>query len=70
MTGSPTGTGSRTPSETSWSSPALTSSCQWSGTGIGLWCATGFALGSTISLIGMLSIRGSGWCSQVLKVLI
>ena len=36
VTGSPTGIGSSTPSETSWSSPALTSSCQWSGTSIGV----------------------------------
>ena len=34
--GPPTITVSRTPSNTSWSSPALTSSCQWSGTGIGV----------------------------------
>ena len=36
VTGPPTGTGSRTPSDMSWSSPALTSSCQLSGTGIGV----------------------------------
>ena len=36
VTGSPTGTGSSTPSLTSRSSPALTSSCQWIGTGIGV----------------------------------
>ena len=34
VTDSPTGTGSITPSKTSWSSPVLTSSCQWSGTSI------------------------------------
>ena len=36
VTGSPTGTSSSTPSEMSWSRPALISSCQWSGTGIGV----------------------------------
>ena len=36
ITGSPTGTGSRTPNETSWSRPACTSLCQWSGTGMGV----------------------------------
>ena len=35
VTGSPIGTGSSTPSLTSLSRPALTSSCQWRGTGMG-----------------------------------
>ena len=36
VTGSPTGTGSMTPSATSWSRPALTLSCQWRGTRTGV----------------------------------
>ena len=35
VTGSPIGTGSSTPNLTSLSRPALTSSCQWRGTGMG-----------------------------------
>ena len=35
VTGSSIGTGSSTPSLTSLSRPALTSSCQWRGTGMG-----------------------------------
>ena len=41
------------------SRPALTASCQWRGTGMGEWCATGVAFGLIISLIGGLSISGS-----------
>jgi len=35
VTGVPIGTGSMTPRQTSRSRPAFTSSCQWTGTGIG-----------------------------------
>lgn len=42
------GTGSITPSRTSWSSLALISSCQCIGTGTDEWWATGLASGSTI----------------------
>ena len=69
VTGSPIGTGSITPRRTSWSSPDLISSCQWSGTGRGLWWATGVASGSTINCMGGLSIMGRGWCWHMLKVL-
>ena len=63
VTGSPTGTGSRTFSATSWSRPAFTLSCQWSGTGTGVLWATGSAVESTISLTAAPFIDGSGWCS-------
>ena len=44
MTGSPIGTCLMTPRRTSLSRPALTSSFQWIGTCIGVWCAMGSAL--------------------------
>ncbi len=69
VTGSPIGTGSRTPNLTSLSRPILTSLCQWWGTGIGEWWAVGVPCGSIISLIGGPSMRGNVWCSQTLKVL-
>ena len=70
VTGCPTRTGSSTPRDMTFSSPALKSSHSWSGTGIGVRCAIGSALESTISLIGIVSISGSGWCSHVLNVLV
>ena len=69
VTGSPTGTASRTPSLTSLSIDSFTSCCQCRGTGMGLWTAIGLASGSTWSSNGGPSIRGSVWHSQVLKVL-
>ena len=63
VTGSPTGTCSRTPSLTSRSRPSFTSSCQWRGTGIGEWWAVGTALGSIIRRRGGPSMRGRGWWS-------
>ena len=57
VTGSPLGTGSMTPSLTSLSSPALTSSCQCNGTGMGEWWAVVVALGSIISFMGGPSIK-------------
>ena len=53
------GTGSITPSRTSRSNPALTSSCQRTGTGTGMWWATGAASWSTMSLSGGPCIMGS-----------
>ena len=68
VTGSPMGTGSSTPRDTSLFNPAFTSSHQWMGTGIALWWATGWASGSTIILIHGESIMGSGWWGHLLKV--
>ena len=45
VTGSPSGTGSRVPTETSWSRPAFTLVCQWSGTAMGVWWTKGLAFG-------------------------
>ena len=67
--GSLTGTGSRTPNERSWLRPACTSFCQWSGTGMGVWWATGSALVSIMSLIGTPAMTGKCWCSNVLNVI-
>ena len=39
--------------------PALTSSCQYTGTGTGVWWVTGAASGSTMSLSGGPCIMGS-----------
>ena len=69
VTGSFTGTGSRTPSFTSLSREALTSCCQCRGTGMGLCTATAVAFGSTCSSSGGPSMRGSVWHSHVLNVL-
>lgn len=69
VTGSPMGAGYITPSRTSWSCPALTSSCQCIWTGTGDWWATGLASGSTIRRIVGPLISGRVWCSHVLKVL-
>ena len=54
---------------TSGSRPAFTLSCQWRGTGIGLWWATGSAFLSITRRIGGTSIRGRGWWVQMLNVL-
>ena len=69
VTGSPIGTCSSIPSQTSLSIPAFTSSCQWMGTGTGEWYAESSVFGSIINLIGGPSIMGSGWCSHVLRML-
>ena len=69
VTGVPIGTGSRTPSSTSLSKPALTFSCQWIATGIGEWCATGGMSSSTWIRIAGPDIIGSSWCSHVLNTL-
>ena len=69
VTGSPTGTASRTPSLTSLSIDSFTSCCQCRGTAMGLSTAISLASGSTWSSNGGPSIRGSVWHSQVLKVL-
>lgn len=69
VTGSPMGRCSISPSRTSWSSHALTSSCQCIGKGTGEWRATGLASGATIRRIGGPLISGRVWCSHVLKVL-
>ena len=69
VTGSSTGTVSRTPSLTSLSIDSFTSFCQCRGTGMVLWTAIGLASGSTWSSNGGPSIKGSVWHSQVLKVL-
>ena len=58
-----------TPNLTSLSSPAFTSSGQWSGTGMGVWFAVGVAEGSIVKRMGGSSMRGRVWCSQVLNVL-
>ena len=67
--GSPMGTTSMTPRQTSLSRSALISFCQWISTGIGKWYAVGLAAGSIINFMGGPSIMGSGWCSHVLNVL-
>ena len=68
VTGSLTGTFSRTPNLTSLSKPRWTLSCQCSGTWAGVCTATGVASVSTkIRNGGHLSIRGSGCVSQQLK---
>lgn len=69
VTGSPNGTCSSTPSQTSLSRPAFTSYCQCRGTGMGEWWAVGVACLSIMSLRGGPRIRGRVWCSHVLKVL-
>ena len=65
VTGSPIGTCSSTPSLTSLSSPALTSSCQCRGTGIGVWYAVGPGLGAYSVAwppsCFLLSLPGSSW---------
>ena len=66
VTGSPIGTCSSIPSQTSLSSPAFKSSCQWMGSGTGEWYAESSVFGSIINLIGGPSIMGSCWCSHVL----
>ena len=69
VTGVLGGTSSMTPSLQSWSRPAFTSSCQCIGTGMGFWCATGCASGSTINRSGGPSMVGRGWWLHTLNVL-
>ena len=69
VTGVPKGTFSNTPRATSLSRPRLTSSCQCTGTGIGLWQGLGVALGSIERAKGGLVIIGRVWCSHVLNEL-
>ena len=67
VTGSPTGTASRTPSLTSLSIDCFTSCCQRNWNGF-VECDQ-FGFGVTWSSNGGPSIRGSFWHSQVLKVM-
>ena len=60
--GSPVRAGSITPSCAMWSSPALTSSYQCTGTNTGVWWGTSVTFGSIIMQRGFLSI--SGWERQ------
>ena len=69
VTGVPKGTFSNTPRATSLSRPRLTSSCQCTGTGNGLWQGLGFALGSIERAKGGPVIIGRVWCSHVLNEL-
>lgn len=69
VTGSSTGTGSRTPRWIFWIRPAFTSYCQWSGMGMGVWWATGFAVSSIISSSRGPTMRERGWWSHTLNVL-
>ena len=52
VTGVPRGTFSRTPRRTSRSSPFFTSSCQCTGTEIGVWQGLGMAVGSMLRARG------------------
>ena len=71
VTGSLTGTFSSTPSLQSRSSPLLTSFCQWRGTWLGVWTATGIASSLTnMRSGGELSMSGKVCFSQQLKALL